>query len=255
MKTCNFHIAWVGKCKAKVVEGTDYCEDHTVGCEVCGAQATDSCDHTGSLVCGAPLCGSVLCKYTHRFTKHCSSGSFNLATLPYLIFDFCQGTAQTSVSAMKQVTGAMRTTLRNEQKFYNQHMPEKAKERAFSYTRWAATIDLLDTLLDKCIDFQLNTGFAFADEIDNMTVKIYRVCITDTARNKAHVFFIRPWLESNVFTFLKGLPSVTHLEIDADEQACIKFFKEGMFVQNAFPTLAPEVREYLITGLLPEEQA
>lgn len=255
MKTCNFHIAWVGKCKAKAVEGTNYCEDHTVGCESCGAQATESCDYTGSLVCGAPLCGSVLCAYKHRFSKHYSSGSFNTSTLPYLIFDFCQGTAQTDADSMKQVTSCMRDALRQEQKFYDQHMPQKAKERAFSYTRWSATIDLLETLLDKCIDFHIDTGFAFVNELDNMGVQIYRVCITNPARNKAQVFFIRPWLEGNPFTFLKGLPTITHLEIDADEQSCVKFFKEGVFVQNAFPGLSPEVREYLITGLLPEEQA
>lgn len=55
MGSCKFDLAWRGPCKAPC-DG-DVCEQHAkVKCCVCGAQATNECDHTGQFVCGSPLC-------------------------------------------------------------------------------------------------------------------------------------------------------------------------------------------------------
>lgn len=61
--TCKFDIAWVGKCKKSVVEGSDFCMEHAKEkCGSCGAQATHECPETGQFVCGVALCDE--CEHT-----------------------------------------------------------------------------------------------------------------------------------------------------------------------------------------------
>lgn len=56
-ETCNFDIAWVGRCK----EPAGQCEKHAdLKCAGCGLPAVKSCDHTGGFVCGAPLCAGCM---------------------------------------------------------------------------------------------------------------------------------------------------------------------------------------------------
>lgn len=55
MNKCSYSMAWIGLCKAECSD--QFCEKHsTVNCCVCGAQATNECNHTGQFVCGSPLC-------------------------------------------------------------------------------------------------------------------------------------------------------------------------------------------------------
>jgi hypothetical protein len=57
MNGCKFDEAWIGQCKKTVVCDTEYCEKHgSIKCCSCKAQASYTCDRTGALVCGAPLC-------------------------------------------------------------------------------------------------------------------------------------------------------------------------------------------------------
>lgn len=52
---CQFEVSWVGRCATPSTNG--WCSKHeNLKCCSCGAKATHDCDHTGSLVCGAPLC-------------------------------------------------------------------------------------------------------------------------------------------------------------------------------------------------------
>lgn len=52
---CRFEISWQGKCGKPSTNG--WCSKHErLTCCSCGAKATKDCEHTGSLVCGAPLC-------------------------------------------------------------------------------------------------------------------------------------------------------------------------------------------------------
>jgi len=54
--TCRFIRDWAGRCTNPATDG-EYCAEHTeYACTVCGEQATRSCSHAGSFVCGAPLC-------------------------------------------------------------------------------------------------------------------------------------------------------------------------------------------------------
>lgn len=54
---CKFIRDWAGRCIQSPVPGHEYCSQHIFDkCEVCGKQATHSCDQTLGLVCGAPLC-------------------------------------------------------------------------------------------------------------------------------------------------------------------------------------------------------
>ncbi len=56
---CRFKNAWVGQCKKPTDNGL--CGEHEVmRCCVCGKQATQTCEYTGSspFVCGQPLCSS-----------------------------------------------------------------------------------------------------------------------------------------------------------------------------------------------------
>ena len=57
MGNCTFDLAWRGQCKA-TCEGSVCTQHAAVKCCVCGEQATHECDHTGQLVCGAPLCNN-----------------------------------------------------------------------------------------------------------------------------------------------------------------------------------------------------
>lgn len=57
---CQFLVAWVGYCG----KGTDkLCAEHKQEKCRCGKQAWRQCDNAGSLVCGAPLCGSCFCNH------------------------------------------------------------------------------------------------------------------------------------------------------------------------------------------------
>lgn len=59
MGKCIFFRAWIGPCNQES-EGS-MCEEHAnVKCCSCGEPATQECDHTGGLVCGAPLCGDCM---------------------------------------------------------------------------------------------------------------------------------------------------------------------------------------------------
>ncbi len=52
---CKFDIAWVGACGKPTNNG--WCTEHEgLVCCVCKGKAVRSCEHTGTLVCGAPLC-------------------------------------------------------------------------------------------------------------------------------------------------------------------------------------------------------
>lgn len=54
---CKFDNSWAGKCGKPSDNG--WCSKHeSLKCVSCGEKAVKSCDSTGSLVCGAPLCGS-----------------------------------------------------------------------------------------------------------------------------------------------------------------------------------------------------
>ena len=55
MSYCRYDLAWRGPCRQH--SENDICEFHSkIKCQVCGAQATKECDHTGQFVCGTPLC-------------------------------------------------------------------------------------------------------------------------------------------------------------------------------------------------------
>ena len=55
MSYCKYDLAWHGPCSQH--SESDICESHSkIKCQVCGAQATKECAHTGQFVCGAPLC-------------------------------------------------------------------------------------------------------------------------------------------------------------------------------------------------------
>lgn len=78
MEGCKYDVAWVGRCKKDVVEGTEYCPDHLnhvdndsykAKCCQCGEQATHECPETFQFVCGSPLCGKETCKIKHH-PKH-----------------------------------------------------------------------------------------------------------------------------------------------------------------------------------------
>lgn len=57
MALCNFGVAWLGDCPAQVAEEGQRCEKHAnLKCASCNAPATHTCDETGQLVCGTPLC-------------------------------------------------------------------------------------------------------------------------------------------------------------------------------------------------------
>ena len=62
-RTCGYHIAWVGSCKNTELLENGQCEKHQEKCSFCENLAIDSCDHTGFLVCGAPLCKKCKCKH------------------------------------------------------------------------------------------------------------------------------------------------------------------------------------------------
>ena len=73
MSECRYLIAWIGPCKAECSD--QFCEKHTkVKCCVCGAQATNECNHTGQFVCGAPLCGN--CEGFTDVSKPSGGGGF-----------------------------------------------------------------------------------------------------------------------------------------------------------------------------------
>ena len=72
MKLCNFDEAWGGKCKT---EGL--CEKHShLVCVSCGSKATRSCDATGSLCCGEPLCDNCEHTLTSNGTNWTGNTSF-----------------------------------------------------------------------------------------------------------------------------------------------------------------------------------
>ena len=62
MRECGFDVAWVGKCRTMVENGT-MCDEHKdIVCVSCGNPATHTCSETGQFVCGAPLCDE--CEHT-----------------------------------------------------------------------------------------------------------------------------------------------------------------------------------------------
>lgn len=67
MGNCIFSKAWIGKCNAETVEGTDFCTAHLPEkCCQCDEQATHDCAETFGLVCGYPLCSKEECKIKHH---------------------------------------------------------------------------------------------------------------------------------------------------------------------------------------------
>ena len=54
---CQFEESWVGTCKKPSTNG--WCSKHeALKCCSCGKKAVRDCEHTSSLVCGAPLCAT-----------------------------------------------------------------------------------------------------------------------------------------------------------------------------------------------------
>jgi hypothetical protein len=54
---CAFDVSWVGRCREAAEYDSEFCPKHNgMKCVSCKARATHDCDHTGALVCGAPLC-------------------------------------------------------------------------------------------------------------------------------------------------------------------------------------------------------
>jgi len=72
MNNCKFDEAWAGKCNAKCSD--DFCEEHSkLKCAICKKQATHTCNETGALVCGAPLCDNDECTLQHLYQSHGSA--------------------------------------------------------------------------------------------------------------------------------------------------------------------------------------
>lgn len=66
---CKYVISWKGKCNKE--SDSEYCEEHTEKkCCICGEQATHGCDNTQFLVCGFPLCDSLVCDTIHEVLFH-----------------------------------------------------------------------------------------------------------------------------------------------------------------------------------------
>jgi len=62
-EVCGFKLAWLADCKK-----AKPCATHQhVTCVACKQTATRECDHTGGLVCGAPLCDT--CIGVNDYTK------------------------------------------------------------------------------------------------------------------------------------------------------------------------------------------
>ena len=92
MKTCNYDLAWVGKCKQPATYG-DYCEEHAViTCASCGEQATHQCDETGQFVCGAPLCDD--CTHNTHPQGHNGGIGFNSLSFPEGMKTHCKKSEQ-----------------------------------------------------------------------------------------------------------------------------------------------------------------
>lgn len=63
---CQYDMPWQGLCMGKVVEGTNYCKEHSVKCLQCyQKQATHGCSCAGSSTCTTPLCDSKECIEKH----------------------------------------------------------------------------------------------------------------------------------------------------------------------------------------------
>ena len=43
------------------------------------------------------------------------------------------------------------------------------------------------------------------------------------------------------------------MELNVTEEQLDKYYNERMLIQNAFPNLSPEEREFIKTGITPEE--
>lgn len=67
MKSCEFILAWIGKCGKDCVEGDSRCAEHTdIMCGVCkDNKAKYECDTTYGLVYGMPLCYDCACRWNH----------------------------------------------------------------------------------------------------------------------------------------------------------------------------------------------
>jgi hypothetical protein len=90
---CRFVKEWVGTCTEDVIEGSDYCEEHSkLKCVSCGAQATQGCSETGSMVCGAPLCNE--CDHTTFPTGSNGGIGFRALPLPPHMKHHCKKTEQ-----------------------------------------------------------------------------------------------------------------------------------------------------------------
>ncbi|MEK3955677.1 MULTISPECIES: hypothetical protein [unclassified Psychrobacillus] len=63
---CQYDKPWQGPCMGKLVEGTNFCKEHTIKCYQCKEkQATHGCSVAGTFTCSIPLCGSEECIGTH----------------------------------------------------------------------------------------------------------------------------------------------------------------------------------------------
>jgi hypothetical protein len=91
--TCGFSEAWVGSCKEPVDSEDGQCEKHAGKiCVSCGAKATQSCDSTGSFVCGEPLCND--CEHTLRAGGTNGGIGFNASPPPEGMKDHCKKSEQ-----------------------------------------------------------------------------------------------------------------------------------------------------------------
>jgi hypothetical protein len=89
---CKFDKAWVGKC-GKSADESDFCEEHKgTKCCSCGAQATHTCDETGQLVCGAPLCDD--CTHNTHPQGHNGGVGFNAHKWPEGMKTHCKKSEQ-----------------------------------------------------------------------------------------------------------------------------------------------------------------
>jgi len=97
MDKCKFIESWVGQCKNDVLK-SGFCEEHQgITCISCGKQATHSCEETGQLVCGAPLCDDC----EHTIAKDGTNGGigfFRVSPLPKGYKQHCRKDAQVYTS-------------------------------------------------------------------------------------------------------------------------------------------------------------
>lgn len=93
METCNFELAWMGKCKEPVTTNSMFCKKHkNEKCVSCGKPATHTCSETGQFVCGFSLCDN--CEHT-IFSDGTNGGiGFNIEKPPEGMKEHCKKTEQ-----------------------------------------------------------------------------------------------------------------------------------------------------------------